>query len=209
VTRNSLSRRFIVIATIASTSAVLGVAIVYGAGIPDPKLAPRVADATPGAGARSVTARAMTKRGEVGVLVYRNEAGQRCIAAGRPNGNTVGGVSTSSFTEVPLGEVGQCNLPLDPVGFQIMHSAGEVTVIGLAADTVQSIELTAGGTTKSTRPAADDAFILSIPHSVVGALTLRATSATGKVETISMPPLPDLEQLNKEMRQNAPPLKGG
>lgn len=206
---HNLSRRSIVVATILATSVTLGGAIVYGATIPDPQLAPPAGDPTPGSGARSVTARAATKRGEIGVLVYTNKAGQRCIAAGRPNGNKVGGVGKSRFIEVPLEKVGQCSLPVDPIGFQIMHSRDEVTIVGLAADTVESIEFTAGSTTKSTRPAADDAFILAIPGSAAGELTLRATYTNGKVQTILMPSLPDFDQLNKEIRENAPPLKDG
>lgn len=207
MSRFKASRHAIVLTAIMLTGGTVGGAIVYADSISAPELAPVPANAQPGPGARSLMARTLTKRGEIGVLVYTNNAGQRCIAAGRPNGNQVGAMAGSSFRAAPLEEVGLCNPRLDPVAFQIMHSRSEVTIFGLAADNIEKIEVTVGSTTASARPTADDAFILSIPRSVTGNWTLAATSRAGETRTVPLPLLPDLDQLTEDARRNAPPLQ--
>lgn len=202
--------KFTAAATLVAVIGATSVAMVFGEdSVPDRQPAAPT-NSEPGPGERSVKARTMTRRGEVGVLVYRNKAGQRCITAGRPNGdgNRVGSPASSSFNEAPLGEVGLCNLRLAPVAFQILHSREEVTLFGLAADDIESVQLTAGDITRSVRPAADDAFLVSIPNSVAGTVTVRTRSADGTTQTIPTS-LPDLDELSEGARRNAPPLKPG
>ena len=150
-----LQRRTVLAATVAAlASGSLGATLVYGgAEVPDPPqpVPPTDRAAAPGA-ERSLAARAFAGQGEVATLVYRNKDGQRCIAMGRPAGDKLLVTRRGSNREVPLADVGACNLKLEPVAVQIVQSREETIVFGLASPDVERVEVKAANGTLSTVP---------------------------------------------------------
>jgi hypothetical protein len=187
---------------------LLGAGFVYGDGGPRQPASATTQGATsraPAAGERSIEARTMTKRGEMGVLVYRNEQGDRCIAAGVPKGDTVGVGAGKQFQELPLADVGACSLRLDPVAVKIMHARDYTVVYGLAGSDVSSVTLDAENGTLRTAPAADGAFIAAIDKGLTGSVSLTAHLTSGQVRKVSLGQLPDFDKLTEDARRNAPP----
>jgi hypothetical protein len=190
----------------ALTLGLVGTSLVYGGVGGNPPTATNPAsDRTPVAGGRSLAARTQTKRGLMAVLLYRNKSGQQCMSAGRPNGDTVGIGSGQTFKELPLSKLGACNLSPNPVAVEILHSREETTIYGLAADNVTKLAVTSNAGTLQTRPASDHAFIVTVPRSLSGPVSVTTTSQDGSSQSVKVADLPNLDDLTAMARRNEPP----
>jgi hypothetical protein len=166
---------------------------------------PAGSDRTPTIEGRSMLARTQTTRGEIAVLLYRNRSGQQCMAAGRPIGDTVAAATPGRVRELPLTQVGQCDLRPAPVAAGVIHSREETVVYGLTADDVTTITVEAAGAEHDAPPAADHAFIVAIPNAVSGAVTVTVTHANGIKEPVRVADLPSFDHINDLARRHQPP----
>ncbi|MCA1678541.1 MAG: hypothetical protein LC777_06140 [Actinobacteria bacterium] len=84
-------------------------------------------------------------------------------------------------------------------------------VWGLADDSVDEIEMIVGGDERRVSPPGrDGAFIAAMPPTL-GNVTLILRRSDGDRQTLSLPPAPDLAELNRKLRNGEIPRheKGG
>lgn len=138
----------------------------------------------------------------MGVLVYLNKDGKRCIAAGKPSNGSIVAANGAPGREipVPLSQVGLCDLRLSPVAFQLEHSREGIVIFGMAAADVTRIEVEDGARTVTAVPSADDAFIMSI-REARGRMVVHHQD--GRSEVVPLPKLPDLDDLNRGLQEAA------
>jgi hypothetical protein len=127
------------------------------------------------------------------------------MAAGRPIGDTVAAATPGRVRELPLTQVGQCDLRPAPVAAGVIHSREETVVYGLTADDVTTITVEAAGAEHDAPPAADHAFIVAIPNAVSGAVTVTVTHANGIKEPVRVADLPSFDHINDLARRHQPP----
>jgi hypothetical protein len=184
-------------------TASLGAGAVYAAAGDGPQPLGPPSDPTPGKGPRSMQAAADTPRGRMTVLLYRNKDGQRCVAAGRNSSGTLNAARPQGRghdVELPLSQVGTCNLRPTPVAFKLEHSREGIVIYGLAAADVTQIDVDTGDHTVSTQPSADDAFIVSVKD--IGRRMV-VHHDNGQSEVVALPQLPNLDELTRNMREDA------
>lgn len=164
-------------------------------------------DPAPGLGLRSSQARTRTRRGEQGVLVYKNKAGKTCIASGRPSADGTQVMSPVAPEKVvPIDQVGVCGLPT-PIGYQVFQTPDETTVIGLAGDEVASVDFSVGTSLVKATLASDKGFIASVPAAASGPAALIARLRDGSTKRVGLN-LIDLNAATEQARRNAPPDNG-
>lgn len=208
-----MTRRTIAVVTAAAalTGALAASGIVLGQGdsgagerlvageIPDasPRAAPRVAARAPAAGG-----------GDIAVATYRNNTGRLCAAFGQAQDDEL---RDRRGRQVPFDQAGNCTLHADPVAVQVVQRADDpvtavdersVVIWGLAADTIDAIQVTLGDGRASMAPGRDGAFIASLPPRQDN-VVLTLSSSDGAHEQLTLPPPPDLAELNRRLRQHA------
>lgn len=147
--------------------------------------------------------------GDLAVATYRNQAGQLCAAFGLVED---GELRDRRGRAVPVDQVANCTMRPNPVAVQVIQqgddqaTAGDeraVVVWGVATNGVDRIQVAVGDERESVAPGRDGAFIASVPpgqDQVV--LTLHRSDR--EQEQLTLPPPPDLAELNKILKQRVP-----
>lgn len=156
----------------------------------------------PGTFSIPVTARAPLGGPDFGVAVYRNRAGQLCLAFGRTIAGRIGAAGPDgAFVDMPLEHGGTC-LPAwsnsaPSAGIYYASSKGVGMVVwGIAKRSVVSIELRASTGVHTIRPGRHGVFLLPLRKTIGPgrALIRSADGSTSKVR------IPDFAALRKRMR---------
>lgn len=109
---------------------------------------------------------------------------------------------------IPFAAVGDCTMRPDPVAVQVASQADDPTttgndrsliVWGLAAHSVDTIEILAGDEHRILKPGRDRAFVASMPPTQ-GNVEFTLRQSDGKIEKLTLPPAPDLEEINAQMK---------
>jgi len=135
----------------------------------------------------------------LGVLLYTNTAGERCMALGEVQGDRVGATAGDDFKELPLDRGGVCGINPQPLAVSVdraRRGGGSTTIWGVARSDVERIDvaLGRGHGSQVIQPDQSGAFIATLGRQVTEGLTITAQTA-GAEESITVPALPTLEDI--------------
>ena len=152
--------------------------------------------------------------GQLGVVVYRNQANALCYAFGVLRDGKVGAQHAGSFRELPLKLGASCGFSLDPVAFSLrgvmdnpktQADDAHSVFAGVAAANVEAIEIEPRGRPPRTvTPSSQGAFITAFDEPITAATTLRVRLTDDSEKVISLPPSPGAQKFLQSARRNAP-----
>lgn len=202
-----------------------GVAVALGVAVPAAASVDLIVGIGPGAPPDSTPASApnvdadtrAAGGGELGVATYRNAEGLLCAALGDAAAN--GRLIDRRGRDLLMGEVGDCTMRPEPVAVKVHSQADDpatpgnersLVVWGLAADSVEEIEIVVADETRVAIPGPDGAFVATLPPAP-GRVALTIRQSDGSEEMLALPPAPDLDELNRQLRAGEIPkhVKGG
>ncbi|MGH2840942.1 MAG: hypothetical protein ACRDKY_08985 [Solirubrobacteraceae bacterium] len=207
-----MSRRYL--AASLALAGILGASIVAvsqgDSGMrPDLPLVPP--DSAP-ASKPSIVARTSTiGGGQLGVATYRNASGRLCAAFGRAKEEAL---VDRRGKAVAIGDTGDCTMRPDPVAVHVIAQADDPTytddvrslvIWGLAASSVETIEIAVGPDRRALTPGRDGAFVLSLPPNQ-GNVEFTLRESNGRSETLAVPPAPDIDEINAQLKAGRIPL---
>ena len=149
--------------------------------------------------------------GEIGVATYRNSDGRLCAAYGHVSADRR--LVDRRGAGIPFSEGGDCTMRRNRIAVHVSSHIDDpttrrddrsVTVWGLAADDVERIEIIIDDQRRATTPGRDGAFIVSLPPTQ-GAVVLKLRRPDGDDETLTLPPAPDLDELNRQLNNAGSP----
>lgn len=131
-------------------------------------------------------------RPDLGVVVYRNRAGDICSAAGEVQDGRVGTRQNGRFDEMPLAEGGTCGDVRQPVSAHVERDvqAQAIRVWGLASTAVERVDVEVDGTTATARPGPRGAYIAALAARGASGTQLTIVMRNGSQEQMRFPPFP-------------------
>jgi hypothetical protein len=152
--------------------------------------------------------------GQLGVVVYRNQADSLCFASGVLRGDKIGAEHQGGFRELPLKFGSSCGANPDPVAFSLRRVVdnpktetddAHSVFAGVADADVEAIEVKPlDSTPRTVTPSPEGAFIAAFDEPVTGATILRVRLADSTEKVISVPASPGAQKFLESTRRNAP-----